>query len=157
MTKTVSIAPVNKSITVNVAQARAFDVFTAGIDRWWPKSHHLGDAPVKQQIIEQRAGGRWYTIHEDGSQTVTGIMKVWEPPHRIVFSWDINAMWKPDTTVGSEVEVRFVAEGTSKTRVELQHRNFERLGEGGQTMRDSIDSPGGWSGILEGFKTAAEG
>jgi uncharacterized protein YndB with AHSA1/START domain len=155
VTKTFSIAPVKKTLTVNAAQARAFDVFTNGIDRWWPAGHHLGNAPVKQQIIEPRVGGRWYTIHQDGSQTVTGIMRVWEPPHRIVFSWDINAQWKPDTTVGSEVEVRFVAEGPSQTRVELEHRKFESLGEeDGTRMRNGVDN--GWPEILEFFKAQAE-
>ena len=156
MTKTFSIAPVTKTLTVNAAQAHAFDVFTKSIDRWWPAQHHLGEAPVKQQVIEPHAGGRWYTIHQDGSQTVTGIMRVWEPPARIVFSWDINAQWKPDTTVGSEVEVRFIAEGPAVTRVELEHRKFESLGEeGGTRMRNGVD--GGWPGILDLFKKAAEG
>jgi uncharacterized protein YndB with AHSA1/START domain len=156
MTKTLKIAPVNKSIVVNVPQAKAFDVFTGRLDAWWPKSHNIGAAPLVQSIIEPRLGGRWYSKHEDGSETVTGIMKVWEPPKRIVFSWDINAQWQPDTTVGSEVEVNFIAEGPSKTRVELQHRGFEALGEAGQTMRDGVDSAGGWGTLLEGMKAEAE-
>ena len=157
MSKTIEIAPVRKTLTVNVSQARAFEVFTAGIDRWWPKTHHTGSAPLKKSVIEPRAGGRWYTVHEDGSENVTGTIKVWDPPNRLVHSWDINAMWKPDATVASEVEVRFIAEGPARTRVELEHRNFEALGqEGGQRMRDAVGSEGGWTGILELFKTAAE-
>ena len=155
MTKTIQIAPVVKKITVNAAQARAFDVFTNGLDRWWPKTHNLGTAPITRSIIEPRLGGRWFTQHEDGSACVTGRMLVWEPPSRIVFSWDINARWKPDTTVGSEVEVRFVAEGPARTRVELEHRKFEAMGEeDGTKMRNGVD--GGWPGILELFKTQAE-
>ena len=157
MTKTITIAPVVKTITVQASQARAFEVFTAGIDRWWPKTHHTGAAPLQRSVIEPRVGGRWYTVHEDGSENVTGLVKVWEPPSRIVHSWDINAMWKPDAAVGSEVEVRFVAEGPNRTRVELEHRNFERMGqEGGQKMRDAVGSEGGWTGILTLFKTEAE-
>jgi uncharacterized protein YndB with AHSA1/START domain len=155
MTKTIQIAPVTKTITVNAAQARAFDVFTNGLDRWWPKTHGIGNTPIVRSIIEPRLGGRWFTQHEDGSETVTGRMLVWEPPSRIVFSWDINAQWKPDTTVGSEVEVRFVAEGPARTRVELEHRKFEAMGEeDGTKMRNGVDS--GWPGILELFKAQAE-
>jgi uncharacterized protein YndB with AHSA1/START domain len=157
MTKTIGIAPVRKEITVQVSQMRAFEVYTAGIDRWWPKSHHIGRAPLKQSVIEPRVGGRWYSVHEDGSQTVTGIVKVWDPPHRLVHSWDINALWKSDTTVGSEVEVRFIAEGPGRTRVELEHRNFERMGaENGQKMRDAVGGDGGWTSILELYRRNAE-
>ena len=155
-TSTFTIAPVRKTIVVNATQATCFDVFTRGIDRWWPKSHNLGATPLTESIIEPRQGGRWYSVHEDGSETVTGIMKVWEPPSRVVFSWDINADWKPDTTVGSEVEVRFIAEGPSRTRVELEHRAFEAMGQtGGEKMRAAVD--GGWTGIMDLFKAAAEG
>jgi uncharacterized protein YndB with AHSA1/START domain len=157
MTTTITIAPVKKTLTVNVSQARAFDVFTNGMDRWWPKTHHTGAAPLKKTIIEPRVGGRWLTIHEDGSENVTGTIKVWDPPNRLVHSWDINAMWKPDASVASEVEVRFIAEGPNKTRVELEHRNFERMGqEDGTKMREAVGSDGGWSGILDLFRKEAE-
>ncbi len=156
MTRSFTIAPVRKTIVVNAPQAHAFNVFTVGLDRWWPKTDSIGATPVKQSIFEPHLGGRWYTIHEDGSQTVTGVLKVWEPPGRIVFSWDINASWKPDTTVGSMIEVRFIAEAPDRTRVELEHRDFESLGEeGGQRMRDVVD--GGWPKKLEHFRLAAEG
>jgi hypothetical protein len=157
MTKTVTIAPVRRTVTVNVSQARAFEVFTARIDAWWPKTHHTGAAPLKFSAIEPRVGGRWYTVHEDGSENTTGTVSVWDPPNRLVHSWDINAMWKPDATVASEVEVRFVAEGPNRTRVELEHRNFERLGaDGGAKMREAVDSGGGWGAILELYRQNAE-
>jgi len=155
MTKTITIAPVTKTLTVNAAQAHTFDVFTSGIDRWWPKSHGIGATPVVKSVIEPRAGGRWYTVHQDGSEVVVGHMQVWEPPHRIVFSWEVNASWKPDPSVASEVEVTFVAESANVTRVLLEHRNFEALGqEGGEKMRGDVN--GGWPGLLEMFKTEAE-
>ncbi len=155
MTKTIQIAPVNKTLVVKASQAKAFDVFTNGIDRWWPKSHGIGSTPVVQSIIEPRLGGRWYTRHADGSEAVVGHMRVWEPPHRIVFGWEINASWKPDSTVSSEVEVRFIAMDQNTTRVELEHRNFENLGkEGGEKMRSDVN--GGWPGLLELYKQAAE-
>jgi len=157
MTTPFTIPPVVKTLTVNAAQAHAFDVFTGGIDRWWPKSHALSPSPLVKSVIEPRQGGRWYTVHEDGGECVVGTMRVWEPPHRIVFGWDINAQWQPDATVGSEVEVIFTAQGPDVTLVQLEHRKFEALGqEGGQKMRDGVGGPGGWSGILELFKTEAE-
>ncbi len=155
MTKTITIAPVVKTLTVNVAQARAFDVFTVGIDRWWPKSHGIGNSPMKMSVIEPRVGGRWYTVHEDGAEIVVGYMKVWDAPNRIVFSWEVNSQWKPDATVASEVEVRFTADGPNATRVELEHRKFEMLGaEGGEKMRGDVN--GGWTGLLDLFRQAAE-
>ncbi len=154
-TTTISIGPVKKTVTVNAPQARAFEIFTSGIDRWWPKVHHLGATPLVKSIIEPRLGGRWYSQHEDGSETITGHMRVWEPPSRLVFSWEINSDWKPDSTIASEVEVNFIAESANVTRVELEHRNFEALGaEGGEKMRSSVN--GGWPGILELFKAEAE-
>jgi uncharacterized protein YndB with AHSA1/START domain len=84
-----------------------------------------------------------------------GKVLVWEPPERFVISWDLNSNWKPDTTVSSEVEVRFTAQGPQATLVELEHRNFERLGaEAGASMRKDVD--GGWPGMLEHFKREAE-
>jgi uncharacterized protein YndB with AHSA1/START domain len=155
MIKTFTIAPVRKMLVVNATQAHAFDVFTNRLDSWWPKGHSIGALPVKQSFIEPRKGGRWYTTHDDGSECVVGHMKVWEPPHRIVFSWEISADWKPDPTVASEVEIIFVAQDARTTRVELEHRNFEALGEkGGEKMRGGVE--GGWSGLLEIFRKQAE-
>jgi uncharacterized protein YndB with AHSA1/START domain len=153
--KTITIAPVTKTLVVAAAQQHAFDVFTAGIDRWWPKSHNLGGSPPVRSVIEPRAGGRWYTVHEDGREVIVGHMRAWEPPSRLVFSWEINADWKPDATVASEVEVTFTAEGPNRTRVALAHRGFEALGAaGGEKMRSDVS--GGWPTIMDLFKTEAE-
>jgi uncharacterized protein YndB with AHSA1/START domain len=154
MTTAVKIAPVRKSIRVNARPERAFDVFTSGLGRWWPLDHGIGKTPRKAAVMETRLGGRWYELAEDGTQTNVGRIVVWEPPRRFVMSWDINSQWKPDTTVSSEVEVQFIPDGAA-TRVELEHRKFERLGaEGGEKMRKDVD--GGWPGLLELFKKAAE-
>lgn len=157
-TKTITIAPVRKSLMVEVSQAHAFDVFTSGIDRWWPKEHHIGNAPPVKSIIEPREGGRWLTVHEDGSEVTTGHMLVWDPPRRLVFTWEINGQWKPEANraFASEVEVRFIAEGAGRTRVELEHRNFERMPdvEGAKGMRDGVDN--GWPGILDLFRAVAQ-
>ena len=154
MTTAVKIAPVRKSIHVNVSAARAFDIFTSGIGRWWPHDKGIGKKPMTP-IIETRLGGRWYELAEDGTQTNIGKIIVWEPPARLVVTWDINSQWKPDTTVSSEVEVKFIPDGENATRVELEHRKFEQMGaEPGEVMRNSVD--GGWPGMLERFKSEAE-
>src|SRR5436305_220921 len=155
MTVTVTIAPVRKSIRVKASQAHAFQVFTAGLGRWWPRDIGIGKLPMKSAIMEARPGGRWYELAEDGTETNVGRIIAWEPPQRIVMSWDINSQWKPDTTVSSEVEVRFIANGAHATRVELEHRKFEEMGaEPGETMRKAVDS--GWPGMLERFRQEAE-
>ncbi len=159
MNRTVAIAPVRKTIRVAATPERAFEVFTAGIDRWWPKTHGIGAAPLRETVIEARVGGRWYTRHEDGAEVTVGHVRVWEPGKRFVFSWEISADWKPDprTAFASEVEVRFTAEADGTTRVDLEHRDFERMGDpGGATMRAAVD--GGWPTILELFaREAARG
>ncbi len=155
MTIAVRIAPVRKSLRVDARPERAFDVFTAGLGRWWPLDHGIGKTPRKAVVMETRLGGRWYEQAEDGTETNVGRIIVWEPPRRFVMTWDINSQWKPDTTVSSEVEVQFIADGNA-TRVELEHRKFERMGaEGGEKMRKDVD--GGWPGLLDLFKKAAEG
>jgi uncharacterized protein YndB with AHSA1/START domain len=148
--RTIEIAPVRKTVVVEASPEQAFAVFTAGIDRWWPKSHGLGAAPVRESIIEPFVGGRWYTRHEDGAEAVVGHVRAWEPAQRLIVSWEISADWKADprAAFASEVEVRFVAEPGGRTRVELEHRNFERMGPTpGETMRKAVD--GGWPALLE--------
>jgi uncharacterized protein YndB with AHSA1/START domain len=155
MTPTITIAPVRKSIRVNATQAHAFEVFTSGIGRWWPRHATIGTAPMKEVVLEPRLGGRWYQLAEDGSQAKVGEILVWEPPRRFIVSWDLNSNWKPDTTVSSEVEVWFTADGPNATLVELEHRKFERMGaEAGAKMRKDVD--GGWPGMLDHFKKEAE-
>lgn len=147
----IRVAPVKKSIRVNATQARAFEVFTARFDAWWPKGHHIGQAAMKEAVIEPRQGGRWYEKGEDGSECDWGKVLAWEPPQRVVLSWHINSKFQTDKTVASEVEVRFIAEGGGVTLVELEHRIEAPDGE---AMRAAVDSPGGWSGLLESYRTA---
>jgi uncharacterized protein YndB with AHSA1/START domain len=149
---TLQIAPVRKTIVVQASAQKAFDVFTAGIDRWWPKTHGIGAGPVLESVIEPFVGGRWYSRHADGADAVVGHVLVWEPAQRFVCSWEISADWKPDARAAfaSEVEVRFVPEGPSTTRVELEHRNFERMGpQSAEKMRNDV--AGGWPKIMELF------
>ena len=156
MNQTIKISPVHKTLVVQTSSHEAFEVFTARIDRWWPKTHGIGPAPIKETIIEPFVGGRWYTKCEDGTDVVLGHVRVWQPGERFVVGWEINAQWKPDARVAfaSEVEVRFLAEGSGSTRIELEHRNFERMGAAdGEKMRTSVD--GGWPAILELFAAEA--
>jgi uncharacterized protein YndB with AHSA1/START domain len=149
LNRTIQIAPVRKSIVVEATPQRAFEVFTAGVDAWWPKTHGIGMTPITRSVIEPRVGGRWYTTHTDGTEVVIGHVRAWEPGARFVVSWEISADWKPDARAAfaSEVEVLFRAEGTGKTRIDLEHRDFERMGaEPGEKMRTGVD--GGWPGIL---------
>jgi uncharacterized protein YndB with AHSA1/START domain len=155
MSETITIAPVRKTIRVNASAARAFEVFTSGLGKWWPRDHGIGKLPMKEAVMETRLGGKWYELGEDGARTDVGRIVAWEPPQRFVMTWDIDSRWKPDTTVGSEIEVRFIAEGASVTRVELEHRKFEQMGaEPGAKMRRDVD--GGWPNMLERFKAQAD-
>jgi uncharacterized protein YndB with AHSA1/START domain len=152
-----SVEPVRKQVVVATSQERAFRVFTEDIDRWWPREHHIGESPLQRAVLEPRAGGRWYAVCEDGSECDTGKVLTWEPPRRLVLAWQITSQWKYDPTFLTEVEVRFIADGPKKTRVELEHRNLERYGEGALELRKGIDAPEGWGRTLETFARVAEG
>lgn len=150
-----AIAPVRKSVSVKAPIAHAFDVFTSGLTRWWPTTHGVSKKPIQKVLMEPRLGGRWLEIAEDGTETPVATIIVWEPPHRFVMLWQINAQWKPDTAMKSEVDVRFTAEGPEATRVELVHHKFETMGaEAGASMRRDVD--GGWPGLLERFVEEAD-
>ncbi len=149
---------VRKSIIVKTGVERAFRVFTEGIDTWWPRTHHIGASPMKKAILEGRSGGRCYTEQEDGTECDWGQVLDWDPPRRFVMAWQVSPMWQyePDLTRSSEVEVRFTAERDGSTRVDLEHRHFERHGAGWEQMRAQIDAEGGWGGMLQLFATKAE-
>ena len=152
---TIRITPVRKSVVVKATPEHAFDVFTAQLDRWWPKTHGIGTSPVEESVIEPFVGGRWYTRCVDGSQAVVGHVLVWERGAHLVVTWEINASWKPNprAAFASEVDIRFTADAAGGTLVELEHRNFERMGAtDGETMRNAVDN--GWPGLLKIFASA---
>jgi uncharacterized protein YndB with AHSA1/START domain len=157
-TDQLTYTPVHKSISVKAPVERAFQVFTDGIDTWWPRSHHIGKAPLEKNVIEPRVNGRCYGRSIDGTECEWGSILVWEPPRRFVLAWQITPDWQyePDRSRASEVEVRFTAEPGGSTRVDLEHRHFERHGTGGATIRTSVDSQNGWGGLLQLFATEAE-
>jgi hypothetical protein len=148
---------VRKSVTVAATQTHAFQVFTRDISKWWPlQTHHIGAVSAKATRIEPRAGGRCYEIGVDGSECDWGTVLVWEPPYRLIIAWQINADWKHDVNVVSEVEVAFIAAGARQTRVELEHRGLESFGARASEMRGVFDSPGGWTGLLAAYGKATE-
>ena len=148
-------APVRKSVTVAATPAHAFQIFTAGFDRWWPRSHSIGEAPLKTAVIEPRVGGRWYGLLQDGSQAEWGDVLVWEPPRRVVLAWRIGTSWAYEPDLLTEVEVTFTPDG-ERTRVELEHRHLERMGDGAEGARAQFDSDGGWGMLLRLFADVAD-
>jgi uncharacterized protein YndB with AHSA1/START domain len=154
-----TIPDLQADTTVAVPVERAFRVFTDSFTSWWPAEYHIGKADMAEAILEPREGGRWYERGVDGSECDWGRVLVWEPPHRLVVTWQINGQWQydPDPDHASEIEVRFTAVGPEQTTVELEHRFLERLVDG-QGLRDGIQGGGGWSSLLERFaKAASEG
>ncbi|HEX6964266.1 MAG TPA: SRPBCC family protein [Gemmatimonadaceae bacterium] len=150
--------PVRKSVTVNASAARAFQIFTEGLDSWWPRTHHIGSSPMTRAIMECRAGGRCYSEQEDGTTCDWGQVLAWEPPRRFVMAWMINGEWQyePDLAKSSEVEVRFTPLPDGSTRVDLEHRYFHRHGTGAGAMRTGVGGNGGWGDLLQLFAAAAE-
>jgi len=156
-TMTMTFAPVRKTIRVKAGQQHAFKVFTTG--RWWPREHSILASGARQAavIIEPRIDGRWFERGEDGSECDWGKVLVWEPPSRLLLTWQLNGRFQYDPELLTEVEVRFIPEGPKSTRVELEHRHIERAGDTAQALRDGVDSPEGWSKLLERFAEGAAG
>jgi uncharacterized protein YndB with AHSA1/START domain len=155
MTMQATDTAVQTSIIVEAPIEHAFSTFTDGIGTWWNPEHHILRSELKEMVFEPWVGGHIIDRATDGSECRWARVLAYEPPSRIVFSWDISLAWEIETDPAktSEVEVRFSSEGPDRTRVELEHRNIERHGEGWEKMRDAVGSPDGWN--LEGFAEAA--
>ena len=154
MSPTITPAPIRKEIRVKAPPARAFELFTAGMSRWWLKTHTINPtkSPIKDILVEPHAGGRWFERGEDGSECQWGKVLVWEPPQRLLLAWQISSEWRYDPAIETEVEIRFTADG-SGTLVALEHRHLERLGAAAEAMAQAFN--GGWSSLLEQFATKA--
>ena len=150
---------VRKVVSVKAPPEVAWKVFTERMGTWWPLAvYKIGKAPAVDAVVEPRVGGRWYERGNDGSTCDWGSVLSWEPPSRLVLSWDITADWHYDANLKTEIEVRFIAEGASATRVELEHRRLDRYGARRDEMREIFDKTGDWGRLLEAFATrAAEG
>jgi uncharacterized protein YndB with AHSA1/START domain len=147
---------VRKALLVHAPPAVAWRVFTEKIGTWWPLAvYKIGKVNAVDAVIEPHVGGRWYERGEDGSSCDWGSVLVWEPPARLVLSWDITADWQYDPALKTEVEVRFVAEGRA-TRVELEHRRLDRFGTRRDEMRRIFETEGDWGRLLALFARIAE-
>jgi uncharacterized protein YndB with AHSA1/START domain len=155
----VSGESVRRSVTVHVGAEDAFRIFTAEFDSWWPRTHHIGKLPLKRAVMECCRGGRCYNEQEDGSSCDWGTVLEWEPPRRFVLAWQITHQWgyEPDLVKASEVEVTFTPLTAGSTRVDLEHRYFERMGPGGDVMRLQVSAEGGWGTLLQLFASKAGG
>ena len=156
MTNNVSEAVVRQTVSVNLPVDRAFALFTDGMATWWPESHHLGGVP-QEMVIEHRAGGRIFDRYADGRESDWARVIAFEPPARLVFGWHLDRefAFDPDPGHASTVEVRFIAESAARTRVELEHRDFDRHGESGDAIRSAVGSSGGWIVGLTAFERTA--
>ncbi len=157
MPETAVSAVVHKSIRVSAPIERAFSVFVEQMETWWPPDHHIGAEPFQSIIIEPRVGGRWYERDAQGNDGLWGFVRAWDPPNLVTLSWHLGPDWKfnPDLAHSSDVELRFTAEGSSATLVELTHSGIERHGEGYQQLREILDGPDAWVRTLEEFARAA--
>jgi uncharacterized protein YndB with AHSA1/START domain len=146
---------IQRTVTVQVPIERAFTVFTDRFNTWWPAAYHIGSTDMAEAVIEPKEGGRWYERGVDGSECDWGVVLTWEPPTRLVVTWQINGQWKydPDPAHASEIEVRFAADGPQQTVVELEHRYLERLADYRELL-GAIGGEGGWSRILEQYEAA---
>jgi len=151
------IPSIQRKITVNATVEHTFKVFTESFTTWWPPEYHIGQADYAEAVLEPHVGGRWYEKGVDGSECEWGTVLAWEPPHRVVVTWQINGEWAydPDPAHASELEVRFDAEGPQQTVVNLEHRHIDRL-VGGQAAYAAISAEGGWSMMLERFAKAVD-
>jgi uncharacterized protein YndB with AHSA1/START domain len=146
-------ASVRTSIVVDAPIARAFAVFTEDFGSFKPPEHNILGVELAETVFERREGGHIYDRGVDGSECHWARVLAYEAPNRVVFSWDISPQWQIETDLGktSEVEVRFISEAPERTRVELEHRNLDRHGEGWEQKRDTVGSEGGWPLYLQRF------
>ena len=147
---------VRAEVVVDAPIKRAFSVFTEGIGTWFPSEYNLLPVAIAERVFEPHVGGRVYDRGVDGSECHWARVLAYEPPNRVVISWDIGTQWQIETDLAntSEVEVRFTSEAPNRTRVEVEHRNLERHGKGWEQMRDSLRSEGGWPGCVRRFSQA---
>jgi uncharacterized protein YndB with AHSA1/START domain len=162
MTDAPDVAPdavVRKEIVVDAPVDRAFQAFTERFGEIKPAEHNLLGAPIVETVLEPQVGGHIYDRAEDGSECRWARILAFEPPSRLVFSWDIGPTWQleADPANASEVEVRFTAEGPDRTRVELEHRHIDRHGPGWEGVAGGVDGDQGWPLYLSRFAALVTG
>ena len=144
---------VRQQIVVEAEVDRAFRVFTEQMDKIKPREHNMLGVDIAETVFEPRAGGRIFDRGTDGSECEWASVLAYEPPDRVVFSWNVSPHWQveADPARRSEVEVRFIAEGPARTRVELEHRHLDRHGDGWEGLRDGVAAPDGWPLYLQRY------
>ena len=146
-------AVVRRHIVVNAAIDKAFTVFTDRFGDFKPPEHNILRVPIAETVFEPRVGGHIYDLGTDGTECRWARILAYDPPHRVIFSWDIGPTWQvesgPDRC--SEVEVAFTAETSDRTRVELEHRHLDRHGPGWESVRDGVGHDQGWSLYLDRY------
>jgi uncharacterized protein YndB with AHSA1/START domain len=144
-------------VVVNTGLERAFALFVDRFDAIKPREHNLLAVPIAETVFEPRVGGRIYDKGVDGSRCDWARVVVYEPPSRVVFSWDIGPTWQleADPARTSEVEVKFFAESADTTRVELEHRHLDRHGTGWRAVADGVDGDAGWPLYLHRYAELA--
>jgi uncharacterized protein YndB with AHSA1/START domain len=144
---------VRAEIVVDASLERAFSVFTEDFGSFKPPEHNLLAVEIAETVFEPRVGGHLYDRGVDGSECRWARVLAYEPPQRVVLSWDISPEWQLETDPEktSEWEVRFISETPERTRVELEHRNLERHGEGWEEEREGVAGDGGWPLYLQRF------
>jgi uncharacterized protein YndB with AHSA1/START domain len=153
MTRQTATTSVRTSIVVQAPLERAFKVFTEDFGQFKPREHNLLGVEIAETVFEPRVGGYLFDRGVDGSECRWARVLAYEPPHRVVLSWDIDPRWQVETDPArtSEVEVRFVSETPERTRVELEHRHLDRHGDGWEGVRDGVGGDGGWPLYLQRF------
>ena len=144
------IEPIRLIVELDCPAEHAFEVWTARIGTWWPVDHTASGQPGLAVTLEGRPGGRIFERTPAGAEHDWGEVLAWEPPARLVYSWHLRR----DRADATEVEIRFVPVERSRTRVEIEHRAWERLGAEGEAGRDR--NRGGWSTLLPHYREAAE-
>jgi len=146
-------AVVRRTITVEAPIERAFAVFTNQFGDFKPPEHNMLGVPIAETVFEPFVGGHIYDRGTDGSECRWARVLTFEPPDRVVVSWDISPYWQIETDPEhtSEVEIRFVAESPERTRLELEHRNIERHGPGWEGVRDGVADDAGWTFYLDRY------
>ena len=159
MTTHAQSTSIRHEIVVEAPIERAFKVFTEDFGAFKPREHNMLPVDIAETVFEPREGGHIYDRGVDGSECRWARVLAYEPPNRVLFSWDINPHWQieSDTEKASEVEVRFTPETSERTRVELEHRNLDRHGDGWEGVRAGVDSGDGWPLYLRRYADLLHG
>lgn len=147
---TQSNSVVRREAVVHAPLEQAFTTFVERFGDFKPREHNLLDAPIASTVFEPHVGGHIYDRAEDGTECRWARVLAYDPPHRVVFSWDIGPTWQLETDPAhtSEVEVSFTSEAPDRTRVALEHRHLERHGPGWESLSDGIAQDQGWPRYL---------